>query len=102
MFELDGEPTVSAISVETVPNESPSHPVYKLSFRAVEATKVAKNVVANQLGWFTLVQWGQRSLVPPLLHYHQYHLAQQLQHHEPDFTAPSISHTDSILLANFL
>ena len=99
-----GEPTVSAISVETVPNEgysdgaavlsiddvlghtlsaspssapslseglgvvmggrdtadscrlsaplvgldkSPSHPVYKLSFRAVEATKAVKNVVVN-------------------------------------------------------
>ena len=154
-----GEPTVSAISVETVPNEgycdgaavlsidevlghalsaspssapslserlgvvmggrdtadscrlsaplvglnkSPSHPVYKLSFRAVEATKAAKNVVANQLDRFALVRWGQRSLVPPLLHNHQYHLAQQLQHHEPDFTAPSISHTDSILSANFL
>ena len=154
-----GEPTVSAISVETVPNEgycdgatvlsidevlghalsaspssapslserlgvvmwgydtadscrlstplvgldkSPSHPVYKLSFRAVEAIKAAKNVVANQFGQFALVQWGQRSLVPPLLHNHQYHLAQQLQHREPDFTAPSISHTDSILSANFL
>ena len=154
-----GEPTVSAISVETVPNEgycdgaavlsidevlghalsaspssapslserlgvvmggrdtadscrlsaplvglnkSPSHPVYELSFRAVEATKAAKNVVANQLDRFALVRWGQKSLVPPLLHNHQYHLAQQLQHHEPDFTAPSISHTDSLLSANFL
>ena len=83
-------------------NKSPSHPVYKLSFRAVEATKAAKNVVANQLDQFALVRWGQRSLVPPLLHNHQYHLAQQLQHHEPDFTAPSISYTDSILSANFL
>ena len=144
-----GEPTVSAISVETVPNEgyydgatvlsidevlghalsaspssalslserlgvvmggrdtadscrlsaplvglnkSPSHPVYKLSFRAVEATKASNNVVANQLDRFALVRWGQRSLVPPLLHNHQYHLVKQLQHHEPDFTAPSISH----------
>ena len=83
-------------------NKSPSHPVYKLSFRAVEATKAAKNVVANQLDRFALVRWGQRSLVPPLLHNYQYHLAQQLQHHEPDFTAPSISHTDSILSSNFL
>ena len=154
-----GEPTVSAISVETVPNEgycdgaavlsinevlghalsaspssahslserlgvlmggrdtadscrlstplaglnkSPCRPVYKLSFRAVEATKAAKNVVANQLGRFALVRWGQRSLVPPLLHYHQCHLAQQLQHREPDFTAPSISQTYSLLSANFL
>ena len=82
-------------------NKSPSHPVYKLSFRAVEATKAAKNVVANQLGRFAPVRWGQRSLVPPL-HYHQCHLAHQLQHHEPDFTAPSISHTDSLISANFL
>ena len=83
-------------------NKSPSHPVYKLSFRAVEVTKAAKNVVTNQLGRFALVQWGQRSLAPPLLHNHQYHLAQQLQHRELDSTAPSISHTDSILSANFL
>ena len=87
-------------------NKSPSHPVYKLSFRAVEATNVAKNVVVNQLGRFALglsiVRWGQRLLVPPLLHYHQCHLAQQLQYYEPEFTAPSISHTDSILSANFL
>ena len=83
-------------------NKSPSHPVYKLSFCAVEATKAAKNVVTNQLDRFALVRWGQRSLVLPLLHNHQYHLAQQLQHREPDFTAPSISHTDSILSANFL
>ena len=83
-------------------NKSPSHPVYKLSFRTVEATKAAKNVFANQLGRFALVRWGQRSVVPPLLHYHQCHLAQQLQYHEPDFTAPSISHTDSLISANFL
>ena len=43
-------------------NKSPSHPVYKLSFRAVEATKAAKNFVVNQLDRFALVRWGQRSL----------------------------------------